>query len=40
MIQVQEVPLQYVNVLWTQVEPFLAAGLKYADGDLGYGRFL
>jgi hypothetical protein len=34
MIQVQEVPLQYVNVLWTQVEPFLAAGLKYADGDL------
>jgi hypothetical protein len=34
MIQVQEVPLQYVNVLWTQVEPFLVAGLKYADGDL------
>lgn len=33
-MQVQEVPLQYVNVLWPQVEAFLAAGLKHADGDL------
>lgn len=33
-MQVQEVPLQYVNVLWPQVEGFLAAGLEHADGDL------
>lgn len=31
---VQEVPLQYVNVVWPSVEGFLASAIPYADGDI------
>ena len=31
---VQEVPLQYVNMLWPSVEGFVASALPYADGDI------
>ena len=32
--QVQTVPVQYVHAVWDKIEPFLAAGMDYADGDL------
>lgn len=31
---VQEVPIQYVNMVWPSVEGFLASALPYADGDI------
>lgn len=31
---VQEVPLQYVNMLWPSVEGFVASALPHADGDI------
>lgn len=33
-MQVQTVPLQYIHAIWDKAEPFLTAGMEYADGDL------
>lgn len=33
-MQVQEVPLQYVNIVWPSVEGFVASALVHADGDI------
>ena len=31
---IQEVPLQYINVLWPSVEGFIASAIPHADGDI------
>ena len=33
-ITVQEVPLQYINVIWPSVEGFVASAIPHADGDI------
>lgn len=31
---IQEVPIQYVNMIWPSVEGFLASAIPHADGDI------
>ena len=33
-MQIQEVPIQYVNMIWPSVEGFLASAIPYSDGDI------
>jgi len=32
-MQVQEVPLKFVNIAWPDVEPFLKASIEWSDGE-------
>lgn len=33
-MQIQEVPIQYVNVVWPSVEGFLASAIPHSNGDI------
>lgn len=33
-VTLQEVPLQYVNIIWPSVEGFIASALPHSNGDL------
>ena len=34
MLSVQEVPLQYVNMVWPSIEGFVASAIPHSDGDI------
>ena len=33
-MQIQEVPIQYVNMIWPSVEGFLASAMPHSNGDI------
>lgn len=34
MLSVQEVPIQYVNMVWPSIEGFVASAIPHSDGDI------
>lgn len=33
-LSVQEVPIQYINVLWPSIEPYIESALPHSNGDV------